>query len=541
MLGLKVEALERTDLLPPAKKHVRITQAETLWKEFSAAYGDRLRADEKVQDFVEAFEGKVKKKIAEGKLKLEIRQLFEILKLLKGEIALVYDDEQGSALTINRMFLAATATDEEFGRIVERTDWLQGQTDEAFRKREMFQGTEIIHDIMRGGSTNEMNCWLACTHGTLLLGSEREWVEQSMVRLKNETITEPEGSKISCRFPLGQWTRNDLAQKAPDERAKSESIWDALGIMGIEHYLLDIEMKEGDLVLDGTLALSEQGKGLFALLDTTPEDFSDDRIVPEHATSFSYGKIDLPALWEKIPEILGGMPRKDSVALTGLFAFFEQQSGLSIEHDLMAQLGERFTLHSESISTNQPMLVSLELKDGKVLEASLNKLLASPFAKAWAHHIETTDFRDRTIYFKKNKKNPATEAFALCVCEDYLFFGNTSEILRNAILRHGRTATPSALRETARALAPENSFGYGGMNHRKAPALIYIKMSDSSFSAGVGFTSNPEGKKEELGENEISLRHLATFLQNTYHYAEAVPGGIHHRLVIEHTEKQGAP
>ena len=67
---------------------------------------------------------------------------------------------------------------------------------------------------------------------------------------------------------------------------------------------------------------------------------------------------------------------------------------------------------------------------------------------------------------------------------------------------------------------------------------MYIKVSDTNFSTGIGFNGNLDRstKKEELGENEIWLNHLTSFLNTTYHFAEAIPGGIHHRIILEYEE-----
>jgi hypothetical protein len=101
---------------------------------------------------------------------------------------------------------------------------------------------------------------------------------------------------------------------------------------------------------------------------------------------------------------------------------------------------------------------------------------------------------------------------------------------------------PFTMQKTAEKLAPSTAFGYGAMDHRTAPAVMYIRVSDSTFSAGFGIQSDvgkpTDGK--ELGENEISLDHLTSFLNNTYHFAEAVPNGIHHRIVFENNKNQGA-
>ncbi len=538
-------ALERTELLPQGETSVRITQSGPLRNDFNDAFGDRLRKDERIQDFTEAFAEKLKKKAADGKFTLETRTLFEILKLLKGEIAFVYNSAAKiSILTMDRIYLAATASPEDYANVLKRTAWLHEQTSEqTVRKKETFNDVEIVCDIIRGGEPTQQTCWLAWVQGTVLLGSDREWIEKSIVRLQKEPVTEPPERKLSCRFPIGLWIRKSLEDAEDDKRAKSEALWNALGFMDIEQYQLGIEMKDGELILDGNLTCSELGQGLFLLLDTTPEDFSDNRLVPDNASSFSYGKLDLLTFWQALPEMLKSLPPDMGMPLSGVLMFFEKQSGLNIEQDLLAHAGRQFTWFSVPVSTNQPMLISVELNNSTAMENSLTTLLASPFAGTWSSAVAVSDFRGHTIYNKKEKTSDA-EPFALCVTDSHLLFGSNAEVVRNTILQMERTGyqEPSTMQKTAEKLAPSTAFGYGAMDHRTAPAVMYIRVSDSTFSAGFGIqpdVGKPTDGKEP-GENEISLDHLTSFLNNTYHFIEAVPNGIHHRIVFENNKNQGA-
>ena len=538
----QIQAFERTALLPPAEVYVRITNVENLLNEFNAAYGDRLRADPKVQGFTEAFSEKIEKKIANNDLSIITRQQVETFKLLHGEIAMVNHGQTKSSLLGERIYLAAGASGEDYTKILERTEWLHGELkDDVVRRKDTFQQADLINDIMYAGQTNEASYWMSHSGSTFLLSTDKEWVEKSLVRLRNETVREPKENKLVIHFPIEEWMA-DALENNTENQIQKRALWNSLGFLNIEKYVLEIEMKEGDLILDGTLSVSDLTSGLFSLLDTSPEDFSGDRLIPPDATSFSYGKIDLPGFWKRLPEILGTMPPKQSAAFMGVLGVFQQRSQLDIQHDLMAHLGRNFTLHTEQSTTNQPLLVSLELTDDDAMEASFTKLLASPFAQSWAHLLRTVDFRGQTLYQMK-PKTPDAEPSSICFMDDRLIFSTSAVLMRNAIMRLGSEidSEPSAMQKTAQATAPDTSFGYGAMDHRKAHSLIYINVSDSSFSAGMTIGTKEQKKAEELGENEISLSHLTSFLGNTYHYAEAVPGGIHHRLVFETDKTHGAP
>ncbi|RKX46873.1 MAG: hypothetical protein DRP64_02635 [Verrucomicrobia bacterium] len=532
-------ALERTDLLPSGETHLHITQAAQLWKEFDVAYGRRLRADERIQDFSAALGEKFKKKTADGDFTLEAHHLFEVLKLLKGEIALVYKGADKSMFTVEKMYLAAAATGEEFQYILKRTAWQKDQMEEqTLRKREMFRGVEITRDIMRCETPTEKSYWLAWTHDTLLYGSGRDWVEKSIVRLQQENIKEPTESKLRCRFPLAQWIRSGLEKEEYDERVQTETLWNALGLLGVEQYLLEVEIKNAEIVIDGTLTTSDLGTGLFSLLDTTSGDFQNNWIIPENASSFSFGKIDLLRFWNNLPGILKASPPDTGRPIFGTIMSFQQASGMDIGQDLLAYTDKQFTFATVPVSTNQSLLVSLELNNGQAMEQSLATLFASPVAQSWPKYIDTSDFRDRTIHTQKSPESDA-RPLVLCVSGDYLLLGN-DHLVRETILRQENGINPesSIMQKAARHHAPENAFGYGAMDHQTSSSLMYIKVSDTNFSTGIGFNGNLDRstKKEELGENEISLNHLTSFLNTTYHFAEAIPGGIHHRIILEYEE-----
>ena len=188
---------------------------------------------------------------------------------------------------------------------------------------------------------------------------------------------------------------------------------------------------------------------------------------------------------------------------------------------------------------------AIEESDGRAMAQSLTALFASPLAKAWSQHVSISDFRGHILY-EIQGTSPDAMPFSLCATGNDLLFGSSAEVVRETILRleSDTTPEPSPMQKAARSHAPGNSFCYGAMDHRKATGFVYITVSDTNFSAGIGFKSDfskcgNSGKKEGSGENEISLTHLTSFLQNTYHFAEALPDGIHHRIVFENDENQG--
>ena len=85
------------------------------------------------------------------------------------------------------------------------------------------------------------------------------------------------------------------------------------------------------------------------------------------------------------------------------------------------------------------------------------------------------------------------------------------------------------------------AFGFGATDHRKAGTIANIRVSDNSITVGIAVKLDipTETSNDALGENEISLNYLASFLNNAYHFAEETDVGIHHRVVFKHEKPEG--
>lgn len=532
--------LERTELLPAADTSLRVSGAADLRAAFDRAFGERLRADPQVMRFWSGLTNKFDARMGKERPPVVFLHLLEAHRLLKGEIATVYTLTETSPQK-RRICLAARADDEEYRTFLEATARQNGRTDDAVvRLKTPFQGSELTCDVVNGGSTNQTACWMGFVENTLLLSTDREWVEQNIVRLRDETVREPESSRIALRFPLGIWIRQML-DRAGETAAEKELMLETLGLLEFNEYQLGIEVQDDDLVFDGTLRIGDMQHGLLNLLDTEPTDFSDDRAIAPNATSFSCGRIALNRLWAKLPDIIGGLPSRTGNSFMGLVLFFQQQSGLDIGNDLLAHTGSRFTFHTELAGTNQIALFSLELIDSRAFNDSLTRLLASPVAKKWSPFVEVTEYRGHPLY-RPVATHPDADP-AICIADGRLLLGSRASMVREAVLRmeSDTRSEPGPLLRTARALAPDRAFGYGGMDHLAASLLIQFQASDHDISFGASISSKGRTSRNAQSDDDgMSLDHLASYLNDTYHYAEAVPEGIHHRLIIRTGTNKGA-
>ena len=532
-------AMERSKLFQQSRTYLRITNVSNFWNRLDEMYVAELRKDEQFRDFSIAFAEKLKTKSAEGTIPLGLRLLCEQLPFIKGEAVAATTTNKDEDILYQ---MAAAMTEEKYRESLRRGDWQQTASSAPIETlKSDFQGLEIIQSIENGGTPEEESYWRTHINGTLLISGNREWVEKNIVKLQNETIDEPTGNKLHCHLPLGPWIRDSLKKKkSAEERAENRAMYQALGFLSIKHYLLDLEIKEHEVVIDGQLIFFKQGEGLFSLLDTTPGIEANPRMLPPESSSFLAGRIDLAGFWKELPRILSTAPQKFSGPLGKMIDEFQKQTEIDIGNDLLAHTDNQFTYLTVPVAeTNQSILISLELKDGQAMEQSLDRLFSSPLLKPGIVEIEA--FRGRTIYSTKSKE-PDARPFALCPTASQLLFGN-DHLVRECIQRLDNNEEPehSALPANAGRHAPDNACGVGAMNHRKAESLLYVNISDSRFSAGLGFQtgSKKENEKKALGENEISFNYVTSFLQNSYNFAEAVSGGIHHRIIFEHEEPEG--
>jgi len=318
-------------------------------------------------------------------------------------------------------------------------------------------------------------------------------------------------------------------------------LFKAFGLAGVSDYRLHVEITGNELILDSTLAVSDLDQGLFSLLDTSPEKSVQNGLLPRPFSSFMVGQINLARFWGKLPEIIGAAHAASTDRFAMTVRAIQQNTGLDIGQDLLAYIGPQFVVSTRSQNEKQSWVIALELSNEQALEQSLDSLFSSPMALSWGNFIATSDFRGHVFRCLK-AQDPEANPTALSTANGQLLIGN-ADLVRETIqqLESSTNPQPSTMERITRKHAPANAFGLGATDHRNTTSVMYIKMSDSSFSAGLGISGgqDSEKEKEELGENEISLNYIASFLQNSYHFAEVVPGGIHHRIVLEYQNPQG--
>jgi hypothetical protein len=505
-------------------------------------YASKIRQDVQFQNFAAGFAEKIKGKAREGKVPLGLHLLHAQLAVLKGELVAASGDTP-DASTKTGLYIAAAMSDDEFQESLKRSSWLQMAAKEPIETvKSIFRRVEIIQSIKDGGTPEAESIWQAHLNKTLLQSTDHAWIEQCIVALQKSQPTEPTGNKISIKLPLGEMIRTSLLNKKdPAERHQAEALQNALGLLGIGRLLVDLEIQGPELVIDSNLEVSDLGKGLFSILDTTPGDFPEDRLVLGNASSFVMGKINLLRFWQTLPEIMAaGQPdagERFNMALT----FYQNQSGVDFEQDLLEHVGKPFVLATAPVDEKQALVAALELADGRAINTAISRIFTSPLAQAWAKFITVSDFKGHAFYSSKQSGSDSKQ-LALSTTDTHLLLGD-ADLVRETIqrLESESSAQTNPLLLTAQRHAPGNAFGIGATDHQKTISMLNVKVSDSSFSAGFGFVANQTQAeaKTKLEPNEISFNYMASFLQNACYFTEKTERGIHHRILFWTKQTEG--
>lgn len=531
--------MERTKLLPSnLKPHVRIANLDKFRKSLDEMVLNDLRNDKQFQEFSAAVEEKIKKKSVEGRISLGICLLYEQLSSHHGEVILAFGTPP-SEPDVHGYYLVAAMSEEENRKSRAKSEWLRSVSGaQVDTVTTTFQSQEIVQNIADAGTPKEVSYWQTCLNGTLLLSHDREWIERNIVTLNKKSIEEPRDADLRCYLPLGEWLRAAVeSEQDADKKHREELLCKATGLFEIGNYSINIHFGSSELIFDETLEIGDLNKGIFTLFDITPTRKPESGLIPVTASSFSVGKFDLQRFWQNLPVIMAEFPPLSAARINGLSSAFKQKTGIDFEHDLLAHMGKTYFAYTVPSDSGQQFAIALELTDGKAIQNAIDSAFSYPAMQVYLPYISITDFRRHALY--SLKINSGSGSFSMCATDNYLLFGDDAA-LRQSILGMDSVVGPeqSRLQLEAETYTPSNAFIYGAIDHKKTVAMLNIKVSDTNFSAFFGVQSGNKSKDntETLGENEISMNYIGSFLHKAYYYVEAANNGIHHRIVFKYED-----
>ncbi|MBT8045875.1 MAG: hypothetical protein KJN67_01795 [Pontiella sp.] len=528
--------MERTELLPPeAQAYVRITNTTNFWTRLKASPLGQLWADQQFQDFLGNPDAETWQELFFANESTAEDEVFlEQLKMLNGEVILAFDTEHDDP------YLVAAISEADFQRSLELDENLADLAHDTFDiVRSTFQDVEIIQHIDHPGEPRETSSWQTFVNNTLVLGYSREWIEQCIVTLKKETVKEPEGNPIlNLNIPLAKLIQHSIDSKK--SRSQESALLTALGLLDIERLTAQLELKESEMVADNVLSISNLERGLFTILDVQPSELPTVTFIPENISSIEVGRVNLLRFWREIPNVLlaaqpGMKPQFDM-----LLAMIQQQAGINIELDLLANIGTRYISFAVAENEGQRSVVAVDLKDGAAFKKGLETAMAAPAMQPYvAAGIDIQEFLDHTIYVQKNASE--TVPNGLAISGDYLLYG-APEGLRQVIRSITSDAAAnqsferSELVKGLRRHVPPRAFAYSAIDWKTNIDVLMGELSKPKNRALIQQQWARSGAA--LPPPDFSklppADHIASFFNTSYQYLEASIDGLHQRIILKY-------
>ncbi len=540
--ALPTLALKRAELLPADSRFdIHLSDTISFWDKLKLSPLGKLWADPQFQDFIgNPDEDVLNELLYDGEKTTEDEIVIEQLKMIKGEVIASMDKEE-------ELYVVAAMSSEDFLRSLELDDRLKEVAEEPFDiVRDTFQDVEVIQHITNPGTELESRSWQAHLNNTLIMGPDKEWIEKSIVRLKEESIEEPEGNPVlTFNLPLATLIQEAVAEAAEEEEATQSGVnptalFESLGLMGIEKFSVRMELKDGEFLVDNNLIASSLDKGIFTILNMQPAEIPSVGFIPENISLLEVGRMDLLRFWQEIPVILMAAMPESKPQLDMALGMIRQQTGIDLEQDLLAHIGNQYLSYSTLENDTLISVIACELRDGQAFKRGLESIMNAPTIQPQvAMALDTVDFLDHTLYVSKNTEPADTISFA--VSGNYLFYGQPDGV-RQVIRNESSEATANSrfeqteMVEGLRSNTPDNAFGYSVVDWKKNMTFVIRELSKPQMYRmifGQWAASGSPIPPPDLSKLPPA-DHLASFFNTSYQYVEKTSNGLHQRIILKY-------
>lgn len=530
-LPLGASALERADLIPPkGQTYVRVSNTVDFWEKLKKSALGKLWVDQQFQDFLGHPNEEIWLELFfKGEPNAENKVMIEQLKMLKGEVVVSLDREKKTPCII------AAMSKEDFNRSLDLDDNLKGMLEDPFELvKSTFQGIQVIKHINK-----ENVSWQAHVNNTLILGYSKEWLEQSIVRLKKEAITEPKGiPEATLNVPIAPFIEDSFRNTKAGIRNKA--IYKAFGLLGIKSLNCVIQLQDEQMIVNNNLSITDLEHGILTVLDTKPANLPSVTFIPESIASLEVGRFNLLNLWHEIPTILLSAQPNSKPQFDMMLGMIQQQAGIDFEQDLLAHLGTKYVAFAVTEEAEQSSVIAVELKDGIAFKKGLETALSSPaFQPYVSSSLEISDFLDHTIYSLKNMAEDNQAGIA--VINDYLLYGNIEGLHQVIRTETSESAPPQSIERTklVKGLCQhvsENAFGFSAIDWKKNMDVIiheltkpsHIIMAQQKWAQSGSPLPPPDFNKLP------SSAHISEFFNVSYQYVEASSTGLHQKIILKY-------
>jgi hypothetical protein len=513
-------AMERAELLSPKEEiKLQITNFSMFRKQLEKAH-QTLLDDARYADFEVAFAQKIKKNVRSSSITFELQQICRAYRFFEGEFIFCDAAEYGSGFE-----LAAALTAETYAKSIQQDEWLSALSDASVEVvKSTFQGVEIRQNIFSQTNGTTQSEWQAFVNGTLFASNHREWIERSIIRLKNESISEPVGNQLNVQLNLAEMIHSLRDKK---DRQQFEMI---LHVLGANAYRFSLVPSADAWVFNGYLSVPEPKKSLFSLF--CAENVHPSTVgLPPDTGSFLAGTLNLPLFWKTLPSLLEAVSPQLARQFHDLPILFKNNFEVDLENEILANIGSKYQMLWASDEAKS-WLLKLDTTNPKALDQAFVNLLSAPiFSKKSGSVLSSEQFRNHTIHLfgRKDKEN----ALAFCIANRDFLFGSNS-LLKSVLLQSESSVflpQPRVVSLAQKEILP-NAYALGGSIDLSLNSYLDLRLSDHSFDIGAGFKSK-KSEEESLGENEISFNYLQSFLKTILHSAELTPEGVHHVVIFK--------
>jgi len=256
-----------------------------------------------------------------------------------------------------------------------------------------FQGVDLYRTDRTGPDKASSSQWEAFYGGTLVTGTNRQWVERCIVQLKKELPAAPSGPPmlhLRVTDQLVKYIMEPGQQPDPEEQDHEDEepntpvppapppqvVLNALGLDHLKYISLDLILKPEAMEFQATVKTKGPGaKGLWKLLSKEPLP-PNHRLayVPDDVYSYQVMRLDFNALWKELPEILKLIDPQYLQYLHAFTATFSQMYKIDLSRDIFDNLGTLITTFSRMENLEKQELYAWQVRNPEAMEKLLAKL-----------------------------------------------------------------------------------------------------------------------------------------------------------------------
>jgi len=530
--AFSASAMMRKELVPDHSAIIIRTAHFSVIRNHLIKMYDVLAEQKQYKSFEDPFLKKIKKKMKTNTSATEFQMICSVFSILDNEVLYGFQwDSTCSTHSTNILYfyLSAEVTQKKYQEILQREEWFRNSLDlpVAVVKSD-FQGVEISQFVLNQKDKKDKVYWQAFVNNTFLFAQKRDWIEQSITRLKKATLTPSFPDSKPGLFAEIYFPYISGDQKTFKKTQK---------ILGGDLYTFSLIPTDDGLIFNGFLRMNSPKQGIFSLFRSDSKGLTKLPSFQKGLQAFCVADFDLVNFWKKLPRWMSVISIKKLIWVLSLDQSLKKSFGLSLEDDIFRATGSRFSSATYLQGTNSIFLHSLSLRDEERFIHSFATIRSIP---ALATAFQTpSSFRSHPMYSIGEPENADPVLF--CIANNTFFNGNSS-LIKAMIVRNEEpnkiTDSKDPLQQEAEKLMLPNAFLYGAKGKDTIKSFFRATISDHSVSLSYGFSNEEEKDDEPLEEGEISLDYLSSFLGEIYYSAAFSPKGLHHRIVFKSKEKE---